>query len=213
MGGLYKVFAKTLSNKLKNFLPQFIHPSQYGFIAGKNILHNVLNVQMATNYARHTHKEMIMVQLDLEKTYDRVNWSFLSGVYKMGFGPRMCRLIFLIGQNATSRVMLNGGVALNGFLTRSVQQGCPLSSLLFSIVTHLLLVMLPNLVANSDIVGLHLPSGGQLVAQALADDSFMFLQASKENLERSMQVWDQFAFGFRVVYKLEEVSPYFLYGE
>ena len=27
MGGLYKVFAKTLSNRLKKFLPQFIHPS------------------------------------------------------------------------------------------------------------------------------------------------------------------------------------------
>ena len=42
-------------------------------------------------------------------------------------------------------------------------------------------------------MGLHLPSGGQLVAQALVDDSFMFLQASKENIEGSMQVWDKFA--------------------
>ena len=41
-------------------------------------------------------------------------------------------------------------------------------------------------------MGNPLPSGGQLVAQALADHSFMFLQASKENLEWSMQVWDQF---------------------
>ena len=56
-----------------------------------------------------------------------------------------------------------------------------------------LLVVLSNLVTSGDIVGLHLPSGGQLVAQALADDSFMFLQASKENLERSMQVWDKFS--------------------
>ena len=50
---------------------------------------------------------MIMVQLDLEKTYNHVNWSFLSGVmYNMGFGPRMCRLIFLLEQNATSCVRL-----------------------------------------------------------------------------------------------------------
>ena len=194
MGGLYKVFAKILSNRLKKFLPQLIHPSQYGFITGRNILHNVLNVQMATDYARHSHQEMVMVQLDLEKAYDHVNWSFLSGVmYNMGFGPRMCRLIFLLGQNATSRVMLNGGVTPKVFLTRSVRQGCPLSPLLFAIVTHPLLVMLSNLATNGDIVGLRLPSGGQLVAQALADDSFMFLQASKENLKKSMQVWDQFA--------------------
>ena len=49
MGGLYKVFAKTSSNKLKKFLPQFIHPSQYAFILGRHILHNVFNVQIATD--------------------------------------------------------------------------------------------------------------------------------------------------------------------
>ena len=61
------MFAKILSNKLQKFLPQLIYPSQYGFITCRNILHNVLNVQMAIDYARHTHQEMVMVQLDLEK--------------------------------------------------------------------------------------------------------------------------------------------------
>ena len=59
------------------------------------------------------------------------------------------------------------------FLIGSVRQGYPLSPLLFAIDTHPLLVVLSNHAANGDIVGLHLPSGGQLVAQALADDSFM----------------------------------------
>ena len=36
----------------------------YGFIANKNMMHNVLNVEMSTNYAKCTHHEMIMVQLD-----------------------------------------------------------------------------------------------------------------------------------------------------
>ena len=99
MGGLYKVFTKTLANRLKKYLPQLIHPTQYGFIAGRNILHNVLNVQMATDYARHTNQEVIMVQLDLEKAYDHVNWSFLPHVmHSMGFGTHMSRLIYLLGK-------------------------------------------------------------------------------------------------------------------
>ena len=105
----WKIFTKVLANRLQKYLPKLIHPAQYGFIAGRNILHNVLNVQMAMGYA------------------------------------------------------------------------------------HPLLVMLSRLATNGDIVGLHLPSGGQLVAQALADDSFMFLQASRENLEKGMLVWNQFA--------------------
>ena len=44
-------------------------------------------------------------------------------------------------------------------------------------ITHPLLVMLSNLGVTGDIVGLHLPFSGQLVAQALPDNSFMFLQA------------------------------------
>ena len=89
--------------------------------------------------------------------------------------------------------MLNGGVTLDISFTRSVRQGCPLSPLLFAIGTHPLLVMLSRLETNVDIVGLHLPSGRQLVAQAFSDDSFMFLQASRENLEKGMLVWNRFA--------------------
>ena len=51
--------------------------------------------QMTTGYARNTHQELIMVQLDLEKVYDHVNWSFVSGLmHTMGFEPCMSRLIF-----------------------------------------------------------------------------------------------------------------------
>ena len=73
-----------------------------------------------------------------------------------------------------------------------MRQRCPLNPLLFALVTYILLVILSNLVASGDIVGLHLPSGAQLVAQALTYDSFMFLKASKEIPEKSMQVRDQF---------------------
>ena len=109
--GLYKIFTKVLANRLQKYLPKLIHPAQYGFIAGRNILHNVLNVQMVMDYARRTHQELIMVQLDLEKAYDRVYWSFVCMLmHTMGFGPHMSSLIFLLGQDAVSQVMLNGGI-------------------------------------------------------------------------------------------------------
>ena len=35
---------------------------------------------MDMDYARHTHQELIMVQLDLVKAYDYVNWPFVFGL-------------------------------------------------------------------------------------------------------------------------------------
>ena len=50
------------------------------------------------------------------EAYDHVNWSFVSGLmHTMGFGPRMSRLTYLLGQDAVSRVMLNGGVTSDIF--------------------------------------------------------------------------------------------------
>ena len=95
----------------------------------------------------------------------------------------MSTYLFATWQNATSRVMLNGGLTLKFYLTRSVRQGCPLSPLLFAIVTNPLLIMLSNFVANGDIVGLHLPSSGELVAQASANDSVCFYTPQKKILK------------------------------
>ena len=46
-----------------------------------------------------------------------------------------------------------------------------------------LLLTLSNIAASGYIVRLHLPLVGQLVAQALSDDTFMLLQASKKILK------------------------------
>ena len=46
------------------------------------------------DYPRNNHQELIMVQLDLEKAYNHVNWSFVSWLmHTMGFRPHMSRLI------------------------------------------------------------------------------------------------------------------------
>ena len=49
-------------------------------------------------------------------------------------------------------------------------------------------------------VGLHLSSEGELIAGALVDDSFMFLQASSDNLEKGKGKHEQNKFGFWITY-------------
>ena len=57
--GFNKAFMNVLTNRCQRYLPKLIHPNQYGFIARKNILHNVLNVKMGMDYGPTTHQQTI----------------------------------------------------------------------------------------------------------------------------------------------------------
>ena len=68
-------------------------------------------MQLAIEFAKETNQEMAMLQLDLEKAYDNVDWSFVCQLmHQMGLGNRMSRLIYTLGEASESHVMLNGGV-------------------------------------------------------------------------------------------------------
>ena len=51
-----------------------------------------------------------------------------------------------------------GGIISKFLLTKLVWQGCPLSTLLFAIATHSLLVMLSKMATHRENLGLHLSS-------------------------------------------------------
>ena len=76
--------------------------------------------------------------------------------------------------------MLNGGVTKAIALTISLRRGCSLSPLLFAIATHLIWVKMYELATCGEIIGLALPLGKQLIAQALADDSFSIYSTKRE---------------------------------
>ena len=77
----------------------------------------------------------------------------------MGICDRMSKLIYTLGEGSVSHVMFNGGVTQPISIRRLVRQGSPVSPLLFTIVTHLILVKLHNMAMEEELLGLRLPSG------------------------------------------------------
>jgi hypothetical protein len=74
---LYKWFTKCLTIRLEPVAARIIHKSQTVFIKGRNIMNNVLALHEILHETKLKRKVGVVLKLDFEKAYDKVNWSFL----------------------------------------------------------------------------------------------------------------------------------------
>ena len=92
---IYKIATKVVANRLSPILNKIITPHQHGFIKGRSIYDNILAAMIGIDYAKLTNQECILLQLDLDKAYDRIGWSFIGHTMgPLGFGPTMSLSIF-----------------------------------------------------------------------------------------------------------------------
>ena len=78
----YKCFTKLLTNRLVPVAQKIIGENQTGFIKGRNILEGVLVLHEVLHELRRSKKQGLVLKIDFEKAYDRVNWNFLEQVMK-----------------------------------------------------------------------------------------------------------------------------------
>ena len=87
---LYKCITKLLCQRLKDILPDIIHPSQGAFVRGREILFNVLICQdLATGYQRKHIPPRCLLKIDLHKAFDSIHWDFLWDLLKVLNFPRL----------------------------------------------------------------------------------------------------------------------------
>jgi hypothetical protein len=188
---LYKILAKMLARRLQVFLPNIIRPNQTGFIEGRNILDNTLLAQEAQDWAEESNQDLVLLLLDFEKAFDRIEWSFLfEALAKLDFCPQWIRWVSSLYGSASSAIKLNGVEGSTFPLARSVRQGCPLSPYLFILVTDVLGHMLDD--RRFGVEGLTFPGGGKITDQTFADDTALYLQGTRDNMERAQKVLDVF---------------------
>jgi hypothetical protein len=181
---IYKIITKTLTLRLTAVIDKVISPFQIAFIPGRNILEGVVILQEVLHELRSTKSAGVLIKLDFEKAYNKVNWNFLEEVLnRKGFVETWIQWIGKAVRGGRVCIDLNGDRDAFFRSYKGLRQEDPLSPLLFNLVVDALSAMLSRACSAGVIQGLvpHLVNGG-LSHLSYADDTVILLHYSPENL-------------------------------
>ena len=190
----YKIASKAITERLKPVMESIVHRDQTCGVVGRSIFSNLQLIRDTLDMIDKTNESGILVTLDQEKAFDRVDHSFLMcTLVKFGFGPSFCKWVSLFYNNVFSRIIVNGNLSAPVFLERGVRQGCPLSPLLYVLVSEVLSTQIRRC---DQIIGFRLPgaSGLQFKISQYADDATIFLK-TESSLCRLLEVVRRFELG------------------
>jgi hypothetical protein len=79
---IYKIISKILANRFKQHLHHIISPYQSAFVPSRNIQDNSIMAHelLHTLKSKKGRGGLMAVKIDMEKAFDRMEWSFLFAI-------------------------------------------------------------------------------------------------------------------------------------
>ena len=154
----YKICSKALSVRLSKVLEPIVDPDQTCSVPGRSINSNVILLRDTLDYIKRTNETGILVNLDQEKAFDRVDRSFLKNLLQLfGFGPSFLNWIHTLYNGANMRILVKDFLSRPINIQRGVRQGDSLSPMLYVLCVE---VLAYNVRAFPNVEGFLLPGAG-----------------------------------------------------
>ena len=214
VGGVYKIIAKVLANRLRIVMEDIISTSHNAFVRNRQILDAVLIANECLDSRLKTGLSWLLCKLDVEKAFDYVNWGFLMQLLeKDGFSAKWWQWIFFCISTVRFSIMINGSPCEFFKSSKELRQGDPLSPLLFVLVMEALGRMLDRAIHDGHMSGFGVGrvEGRSLAVSHLlfADDTLIFCGADLEQVLflRMIFIWFVAVFGLKINLSKPELVP------
>uniref|UniRef100_A0A8I6X990 Reverse transcriptase domain-containing protein n=1 Tax=Hordeum vulgare subsp. vulgare TaxID=112509 RepID=A0A8I6X990_HORVV len=182
---LARIFAKVCATRLSPVAEWIAHPLQSAFLKGRRIHDGILPLHEIVHEVASKGLKGVFLKLDIQKAYDRLDWSFLRLVMqRCVFDKRWCSWIMQLVRSGNMTININGEVGPFFQASMGVKQGDPISPLLFNFPVDALAGILDKAKLASHIqgvVGNLIPGGGVSHLQN-ADDTMIMVAGSDSDI-------------------------------
>jgi hypothetical protein len=200
----YKTFTKALTIKLAQIAPDLIHPAQAGFVPGRHIYDQIWLTKRIIELAEATEQNGVIVALDQEKAYDKIEHDYLwLTLAKFGLPNEFINTVRALYSDAYTTVMVNGMASERPFkVTRGVRQGDPLSCLLFDLAIE----PLAEALCQSGLNGFKLKAvDDRVIASLFADDTLVYL-SSEDDFQSLLDILEEWCIASGAKFNIEKTE-------
>jgi len=185
----YNIYTKILANRLRDVAPDLIHKDQAGFMPRRSIFDQTKIAELAIRWCKVTETKGMIMCLDQEKAYDRIDLNYLwKTLETFGFPAQLITRIKNLYKYASTAIRINGFVSELFDVRRGVRQGDPMSCLLYNLAIEPLI----EKIRKSPLKGLRINEDlKRVLVKVYADDTTIFLgpDDNPEELQRCLDTF------------------------
>ena len=193
---VYKIVTKILVHRLRPLLPKLISPMQAAFLEGRRGSDNIIIAQELIYSLRNRRGRdgYMVVKIDLEKAYDRLEWSFIRMVLThFGFPDNIINLILSCVSTTSTSLLFNGSKLQPFCPSRGIRQGDPISPYLFLLCMEFLGAQISRMCEENRWDMIKASRNGPGFSHVLfTDDILLFAKANNKNCTAIMEVLHNF---------------------